>query len=63
MGILQNTVTAHESSVKTEVRCRHCHSTDCFRIKRGSFVKTLLGLFPLKHYRCPRCMRTFYIWK
>lgn len=57
--------TEHADHVQQEgeVNCRHCGATNCIRIRRGMVIKSILGFLPLKHYRCTKCLRTFYTMK
>jgi DNA-directed RNA polymerase subunit RPC12/RpoP len=43
------------------VRCPDCHSRAIHRSKRrGMFELSLLGLVPMRPYRCEECDRRFY---
>jgi|GEM_PF-6779809 len=52
--------THSQSPVQERVICKKCGSDDCFRIRRSTLTKALLGFLALKHYRCAKCKRTFY---
>ncbi|PST81991.1 hypothetical protein C7T94_17550 [Pedobacter yulinensis] len=43
------------------VACRRCGNQECYRIRRGTLARSLFSWLNLRHYRCAKCRRKFYV--